>query len=113
MKLSIIIPHHNGKKLLFDCLESLFDNISSGSVPFLAIIGNDDAMYSRTLIGNAPFVTSVSLSGPIPNDASSKKLGMFILSTHPLNSILFSNFCSILFSKCSFQTFPACWDWSA
>ena len=28
MKLSIIIPHHNGKKLLFDCLESLFDNIS-------------------------------------------------------------------------------------
>ena len=28
MKLSIVIPHHNGKKLIFECLESLFRNTS-------------------------------------------------------------------------------------
>ena len=28
MKLSIVIPHHNGKKLIFECLESLFSNTS-------------------------------------------------------------------------------------
>ena len=28
MKLSIIIPHHNGEELLFNCLESILDHIS-------------------------------------------------------------------------------------
>ena len=37
MKLSIIIPHHNGKKLLFDCLESLFDNISIDSFEVIVV----------------------------------------------------------------------------
>ena len=37
MKLSIIIPHHNGKKLLLDCLESLFDNISIDSFEVIVV----------------------------------------------------------------------------
>ena len=37
MKLSIIIPHHNGKKLLFDCLQSLFDNISIDSFEVIVV----------------------------------------------------------------------------
>ena len=28
MKLSIIIPHHNGEELLFNCLESILNQIS-------------------------------------------------------------------------------------
>ena len=45
MKLSIIIPHHNGKKLLFDCLESLFDNISINSFEVIVVdnFSNDES----------------------------------------------------------------------
>jgi len=43
---------------------------SSSRVPFCAIIGNEEAIYSNTLMGRAPSVTSVNLSGPIPIDAS-------------------------------------------
>ena len=28
MKLSIIIPHHNGEELLYNCLQSLLNHIS-------------------------------------------------------------------------------------
>tara|TARA_B100000427_G_C15508510_1_gene595080 strand:+ start:1277 stop:2290 length:1014 start_codon:yes stop_codon:yes gene_type:complete len=37
MKLSIIIPHHNGKELLFNCLESLFYNISINNFEIIIV----------------------------------------------------------------------------
>ena len=37
MKLSIIIPHHNGKKLLYDCLQSIYDNISIDNFEIIVV----------------------------------------------------------------------------
>ena len=37
MKLSIIIPHHNGKKLLHDCLQSIYDNISIDNFEIIVV----------------------------------------------------------------------------
>ena len=45
MKLSIIIPHHNGKKLLHDCLQSIYHNISIDSFEIIVVdnLSTDDS----------------------------------------------------------------------
>ena len=45
MKLSNIIPHHNGKKLLHDCLQSIYHNISIDSFEIIVVdnLSTDDS----------------------------------------------------------------------
>ena len=47
MKLSIVIPHHNGKKLIFECLESLFRNTSIKNFETIVV----DNLYTDNSIG--------------------------------------------------------------
>ena len=56
-------------------------------------MGNDAAIYSKILIGNAFFVTVVDLNGPIPILLFAKYSGIWdFYSIHPKKLIFFSNF---------------------
>ena len=60
MKLSIIIPHHNGKKLLHDCLQSIYHNISIDSFEIIVVdnLSTDDSAEEAKR--NFPSIVSVS-----------------------------------------------------
>jgi len=45
MTISIIIPHHNGKKLLFDCVDSIYKNITTKDFEVIVVdnMSNDNS----------------------------------------------------------------------
>ena len=45
MTVSIIIPHHNGKKLLFDCVDSIYKNITTQDFEVIVVdnMSNDNS----------------------------------------------------------------------
>jgi len=42
MKISIVIPHHNGKDLLFNCLQSIYQNISISNFEIIVVDNNSN-----------------------------------------------------------------------
>ena len=49
MKISIVIPHYNGKDLLYNCLQSIYQNISIESFEIIVVDNNSNDGSTETV----------------------------------------------------------------